>query len=126
MIGIRNQILCPDFKELFAILDDDEAVGHVVGEDLPAVSAGREDPSVLSVDGDDGVEVSFPVEKLEAAVNAIIAASEHIDSVFSLDVVTKLCDNGSNPAKEILDRAGIFYRPNCKTNVGLGKPAYQF
>ena len=59
VIGIRNQILCPDFKELFAILDDDEAVGHVVGEDLTAVSAGREDPSVLSVDGDDGVEVPF-------------------------------------------------------------------
>ena len=72
------------------------------------------------------IEVSFPVEKLEAAVNAIIAASEHIESVFSLDVVTKVCDSGSNPAKEILDRAGIFYRPNCKTNVGLGKPAYQF
>ena len=47
MIGIRNQFLCPDFEELVFVSDNDEAVGHVVGEDLPAVSAGREDPSGL-------------------------------------------------------------------------------
>jgi len=72
------------------------------------------------------IEVSFPLEKLESVLKAIIEASKHIDSVFSLDVVTKLRDDGSNPAKEIMDKSGFSYRPNCKTNVGLGKPAYQF
>lgn len=72
------------------------------------------------------IEVGFPIEKLEDVLHAIIEASGHIDSVLSLDVVCKLNEDGSNPAKDIMDRAGIFYRPNCKTNVGLGKPAYSF
>ena len=72
------------------------------------------------------IEVSFPLEKLESVLLAIMEASRRIDSVFSLDVVTKLREDGSNPVSELLDEKGIFYRPNCKTNLGMGRPAYQF
>lgn len=72
------------------------------------------------------IEVEFPLEKLEAVLSSIMEAAKHINSVFSLDVVTKLRDDGSNPVSEILDKIGIFYRPNGKTNVGLGKPAFEF
>ncbi|MGM9587780.1 MAG: DUF362 domain-containing protein [Candidatus Limivicinus sp.] len=72
------------------------------------------------------IEVSFPLERLTEVLAAIREVSEQIDAVFSLDIVTKLRDDGSNPVREILDREGIFYRPNCKINVGLGKPAYDF
>lgn len=72
------------------------------------------------------IEVSFPLERLTEVLDAIMEASAHIDSVFSLDVVTKLDDDGGNPVRRILDEKGIFYRPNCKTNVGLGKPSFDF
>lgn len=72
------------------------------------------------------IEVSFPSEKLETVLNTIIEAGNHIESVFSLDVVCKLRDDGTNPAKEVIDRMHVFCRPNGKVNVGLGKPAYQF
>ena len=61
VIGLWNKIPCPAFPELVFALDNDKAVGHVVGEDRTAVSAGREDPSILFADGDDGVEVSFTI-----------------------------------------------------------------
>ncbi len=72
------------------------------------------------------IEVAFPLEDLEKVVRAIIEAGDHIESVFSLDVVSKLREDGSNPAGEILEKANIFFRPNAKVNVGLGKPAYKF
>ena len=72
------------------------------------------------------IEVGFPIERLDDVLKAVIDASKNIDTVFSLDVVSKLDKDGFNPAKEILDKAGYYYRPNCKTNVGLGKPSYLF
>ena len=65
-------------------------------------------------------------QKLENAIKSIIAASENINTIFSLDVICKLEDGGYNPAKEILDKAGVYVRPNGKTNVNLGKPKYNF
>lgn len=72
------------------------------------------------------IEVGFPLEKMNEALDTILAVSKDIDSVFSLDIVTKLNDDGSNPVRKLLDERGMFYRPNCKTNVGLGRPAFQF
>lgn len=72
------------------------------------------------------IEVSFPIERLTEVLGAVKKVSEEIDTVFSLDVVTKLRPDGSNPVREILDSEGIFYRPNCKTSLGLGRPAYDF
>lgn len=72
------------------------------------------------------IEVSFPAEKLELALNTIIEASKHIDSVFSLDLVTKLNEDGTNPLQGKLEEMGLFVRPNGKTNVGLGKPFFEF
>jgi NAD-dependent dihydropyrimidine dehydrogenase PreA subunit len=72
------------------------------------------------------IEISVPNEKLESMLKAIFEASKHIETVFSLDVACRVENDDTIPAQQILDRMKVFYRPNCKTNVGLGKPAFAF
>ena len=46
-----------------------------------------------------------------------------MNTVFSLDVAS--CSKGDVwEAEELLSEAGIYYRPNAKINVGLGKPPF--
>lgn len=67
------------------------------------------------------LEIMFPIEKTEEIIGVIQEAAKHIDTVFSLDMVSRVTADDKIPATEILDRMGVFYRPNCKTNVGLGR-----
>ena len=70
------------------------------------------------------IEAIVPNDRLLEAVQAVLAVSSELDTVFSMGVACKVDENGEIPAKKILDEAGIFYRPNGKTNVGLGKPSF--
>ncbi|MEA4994340.1 MAG: 4Fe-4S binding protein [Oscillibacter sp.] len=82
---------------------------------------GTLDPDILDERVISGiVEAAVPIEKLRECVEAVIAASDDIDTVFSLDVISINDKDGGNEARRILDEAGIWYRPNCKNNVGLG------
>lgn len=67
------------------------------------------------------LEIMFPIEKTEEIIGVIQEAAKHIDTVFSLDMVSRVTADDKIPATDILDRMGVFYRPNCKTNVGLGR-----
>lgn len=67
------------------------------------------------------LEIIFPIEKTEEILGVIQKSAKHIDTVFSLDMVSRVTADDKIPATEILDRMGVFYRPNCKTNVGLGR-----
>lgn len=83
---------------------------------------GKFNPDILDERALSGIiELSVPDDKLLIAVQAILKAAEEIDSVFSLDMVCVVDDDGTIAAKKMLDDAGIYYRPNCKTNVGLGR-----
>ena len=66
------------------------------------------------------VELSTPVSELKRVLNAAIDVSKELDTVFSLDVACVVEDDNTIKAQKVLDEAGIWYRPNCKTNVGLG------
>ena len=84
-------------------------------------ATGKVNPEILDERVISGIiEVTVPIERLQQNVEAIIAAADQLDTVFSLDVVCINNEDGTNDAKEILDRAGIWYRPNAKNNVGLG------
>lgn len=84
-------------------------------------STGKVDPEILDERVISGIiEVSVPIGRLRENVEAIIAAADQLDTVFSLDVVCVNNPDGSNDARDILDEAGIYYRPNAKNNVGLG------
>ena len=45
-----------------------------------------------------------------------------IDSVFSLDVATRIAPDGSVITDPYIEKSGLWIAPNGKTNVGLGKP----
>lgn len=79
------------------------------------------DPEILDERVISGIiEFVIPIDRLRENVEAIIAAADKVNTVFSLDVVCINNDDGSNDAMQILNKAGIWYRPNCKNNVGLG------
>jgi hypothetical protein len=42
--------------------------------------------------------------------------------VFSLCIASRVAPNGEVPTHAIMRRNGIWFAPNCKTNVGLGRP----
>ena len=85
------------------------------------LKTGKINPEILDERVISGiVEVTVPIEKLQECVEAVIEEADNIDTVFSLDVVCVNNEDGTNDARNILDAAGIWYRPNAKNNVGLG------
>ena len=87
---------------------------------------GEMEPSVLDEHILSGIiEVSIKNDRLLDFICVLIELSRHMDTVFSLDVACLVEPDGTIPAKELFDKEGIFYRPNCKTNVGLGRPRYE-
>ena len=68
--------------------------------------------------------LEFKVEdaKLISVVNTLADIARSVNIVFSVGCISRCRDDGTVPAKAALDEAGIFYRPNGKTNIGLGRP----
>ena len=67
------------------------------------------------------LEIIVPIEKAEEILNVILDSARHIDTVFSLDMVSRVDAQDRIPALEIRDNMHLPYRVNCKTNVGLGR-----
>lgn len=83
---------------------------------------GKFSPEILDERALSGIiELSVPDEKLLEVVRAVLKAAEDIETVFSLDLVCIVDEDGTIAAQKLLDDAGIYYRPNGKTNVGLGR-----
>jgi len=68
------------------------------------------------------LEFKVQNEKLAEILDAINEVAARIDTVFSLDLISRVHPDGSMPALEIAKAAGFTPRPNTKTNVGLGRP----
>jgi len=60
--------------------------------------------------------------KLLPIIQALKNVSKSVNTVFSVGCISRCKSDGTIPIKTVLDEAGIFYRPNCKTNIGLGCP----
>lgn len=67
------------------------------------------------------IECKAPKEKVGEIYNVLMEVAGEIDSVFSLDIISK-CGDGEIILKPILDEEGIKVRINGKTNIGLGRP----
>lgn len=72
------------------------------------------------------LEFEIPLEKGDALLEDIIKVSREIDTVFSLDIISIVEQDGNIPMFEILKRNNLLPSPNGKNNMGLGKPLYQF
>jgi len=66
------------------------------------------------------VEVKFPVERTREVLTALKEVEPTINTVFSVDMITVVYPDGSQPPVEIAREMGIDVYPNCKTNMGIG------
>ncbi len=68
------------------------------------------------------LEVKAPVDKLPQILSVVRKVAQDIDTVFSLDVITRVGDDGTIPVLPAIAQAGFQARPNAKVNLGLGRP----
>jgi NAD-dependent dihydropyrimidine dehydrogenase PreA subunit len=68
------------------------------------------------------VEFAVPLEKVPAILERIREVAEQIDTVFSLDICSRVNDDGVIPHEKIIKDIGLWQSLNGKTNVGLGRP----
>jgi len=72
------------------------------------------------------IEGKCRLEKLPEALLALQQAAERVESVFTVEVITKVTPEGEVPIKPILDEMGLWYSINSKNNLGIGLPSYDF
>jgi len=68
------------------------------------------------------VEFSVPLDQLPSLLNNLREVAGQVDTVFSVDLVSRLGPDGKNPAAALAEAAGFRLSPNGKLNVGLGRP----
>ncbi|MFW6002681.1 MAG: 4Fe-4S binding protein [archaeon] len=68
------------------------------------------------------IEIKIPQNKVLEVIKRLENVEKEIESVFSLDVCSKVNENNEIPTKKIVKEAGYWISPNGKTNIGLGKP----
>jgi ferredoxin len=71
------------------------------------------------------IEFKIQLEQLPELFEILKGVSSQIDTVFSLDLATRLASDGSVPTDAYVERAQLWVAPNGKTNVGLGRPLLQ-
>jgi ferredoxin len=68
------------------------------------------------------IEFSVTLEQLPRVFEILGAVSKRIETVFSLDLATRVAPGGAVPTDSYVREAGLWVAPNGKTNVGLGRP----
>jgi NAD-dependent dihydropyrimidine dehydrogenase PreA subunit len=68
------------------------------------------------------IECDVEIDKLENLLLVIKSAATQLDTVFSLDLISRVGENGEIPTLPIAKKAGFTPRPNTKNNVGFGRP----
>ncbi|MBS7628740.1 4Fe-4S ferredoxin, partial [Candidatus Bathyarchaeota archaeon] len=71
-------------------------------------------------------EFKIKEEKFPEVLETLQRVSKEINSVFSLGICVKVNPDGSVPIMKYLNEHNIYYLPNGKTNIGIGKPAAKF
>jgi NAD-dependent dihydropyrimidine dehydrogenase PreA subunit len=71
------------------------------------------------------IEFVVKLEQLPELFRILEKVAAKIETVFSLDVATRICSDGRVPTAPYIQGAGLWIAPNGKTNVGLGRPLYQ-
>jgi Pyruvate/2-oxoacid:ferredoxin oxidoreductase delta subunit len=71
--------------------------------------------------------IEFKVDRtrLKGVLTKIKEIAGQIDTVFSLDLISRLGADGVIPTTAIAREAGFSPLPNTKTNIGLGRPLFE-
>lgn len=67
------------------------------------------------------IEFKVPLNQCPEVVKVLENISHHIDTVFSIGVISRVDEDGTIPAAKILEKEGIQIRPNGKTTLNLGR-----
>jgi Pyruvate/2-oxoacid:ferredoxin oxidoreductase delta subunit len=68
------------------------------------------------------IEFSVETDQLPSILKTIREVGASVKTVFSLDLISRVNEDGTIPVLPIVQEAGLMVRPNAKTNVGLGRP----
>lgn len=68
------------------------------------------------------LELKAPLQNLPMLLAVIKQVAQKIETVFSLDVITRVTDSGEVPVLDAIQQAGLRARPNAKVNLGMGRP----
>ena len=68
------------------------------------------------------LEFSIPREKLPQVLYCLQEVAPEVASVFTVDLISVVEKDGSEPARKIAEEIGIPVSINGKVNVGLGRP----
>jgi NAD-dependent dihydropyrimidine dehydrogenase PreA subunit len=68
------------------------------------------------------VEFKVKNDRLEPALKAVKELAAKVDTVFSVDLISRIYPDGSIPTVPIATKMGFSPSPNTKTNLGLGRP----
>jgi len=68
------------------------------------------------------LEFAVELSKLREVLQVLMEVSREINTVFSLDLITRVAPDGSFPTDSILKKMGLWIAPNGKTCLGLGRP----
>jgi len=67
------------------------------------------------------IEFKTKEDKLLLVVDTLRDCAKRINTVFSVGCISRVRPDGVIPVKATLDKGGVFYRPNGKVNIGLGR-----
>lgn len=68
------------------------------------------------------LEFGVALDRLPELLAILKEVSGRIDTVFSLDLATRMAPDGSVPTMPYVQTENLWIAPNGKTNVGLGRP----
>lgn len=68
------------------------------------------------------IEFGVVEERVPAILQILEQAAPALDTVFSLDICSKVRDGGIIPHVKIVEDIGLWLSPNGKVNIGLGRP----
>jgi len=68
------------------------------------------------------LEFAVKLDHLPKLFEIIKRVAREIETVFSLDIATRVNPDGSVPVEPFVKSAGLWISPNGKINVGLGRP----
>jgi hypothetical protein len=72
------------------------------------------------------IEGKCKLERLPEVLKILQEAAREVDTVFSVEVITKVPPEGEVPLVPVLEKLGVWYSVNSKNNMGLGDPSFQF
>ncbi len=69
------------------------------------------------------IEFKCPPEQVMSILELLKQAACEVDTVFSVDLIEPVHPDGTTPVADGLAEVGFRVLPQCKVNVGLGRPA---